>query len=549
MVAVGRRPSIGVALASLVLVAAGSLGLPRAALANLPFTVDSQLDAIDATSADDICATADGKCTLRAAVMQANATAGADTINLKAGTYTLTIPGRNEYESKTGDLNVDDSLTIVGAGSGSTIIQASAGGSGSGIDRLFYVRNAGVHLSISGVTIRRGNSLGASGGGISLAQSDLTLTLTNVVMNDNRNDGNSGPAISGSNDTITITGSRITNNHGGGAPIQTGAGAVTIRTTTISGNVTTGYGAISIQGGGTLLLDRSTISGNTAPIVGAIAFGADDGETTKVTIRNSTISGNTVTNTGGAIIRGRSTTPLVIESSTIAGNSGIGISANEAVATTRNSIISGNTKNCASTSSIQSKGHNLESGTGCGFHGSGDIQGQNPKLGTLGSNGGSTSTRALLSGSPAIDAGLNCPTVDQRGVSRPKDGNSDGTAVCDMGAYEAAAGTSPAPTPTPGGTPTASESASPEPSLAASPAASEAAASEGPSPGASPSSAAATAAPVSPAPTAEPSTPAGTSDTGVPWFLVVLILLAVIVGAAIPLLLSRRRPRTGPPPA
>jgi hypothetical protein len=42
------------------------------------------------------------------------------------------------------------------------------------------------------------------------------------------------------------------------------------------------------------------------------------------------------------------------------------------------------------------------------------------------------------SGSPAIDAGDDgaCPSVDILGNPRPEDGNDDGSAVCDMGAYE-----------------------------------------------------------------------------------------------------------------
>ena len=56
-------------------------------------------------------------------------------------------------------------------------------------------------------------------------------------------------------------------------------------------------------------------------------------------------------------------------------------------------------------------------------------------------NGGPTPTIALLPGSPAIDlvpagSGL-CPATDQRGVTRPVDGDDDGTAACDAGAYEA----------------------------------------------------------------------------------------------------------------
>jgi hypothetical protein len=63
-----------------------------------------------------------------------------------------------------------------------------------------------------------------------------------------------------------------------------------------------------------------------------------------------------------------------------------------------------------------------------------------PKLARLQNNGGPTPTRALMLGSPAIDAGppTDCPATDQRGVSRPRDGNGDGTARCDIGAYEVA---------------------------------------------------------------------------------------------------------------
>jgi hypothetical protein len=72
-----------------------------------------------------------------------------------------------------------------------------------------------------------------------------------------------------------------------------------------------------------------------------------------------------------------------------------------------------------------------------GYTGTGNIK-QNPMLGKLEDNGGFTWTHALLAGSPAIDAGdpTNCPQVDQRGVSRPVDGNLNGEARCDMGAFE-----------------------------------------------------------------------------------------------------------------
>ena len=60
------------------------------------FTVDATHDAVDASPGDGVCADAGGACTLRAAVMETNALAGADEISLPPGTYVLSIPGAGE---------------------------------------------------------------------------------------------------------------------------------------------------------------------------------------------------------------------------------------------------------------------------------------------------------------------------------------------------------------------------------------------------------------------------------------------------------------------
>ena len=62
-----------------------------------------------------------------------------------------------------------------------------------------------------------------------------------------------------------------------------------------------------------------------------------------------------------------------------------------------------------------------------------------PALLPLGYYGGSTPMFALQANSPAIDAGpadVCAGMVDQRSVLRPRDGNRDGKAACDIGAYE-----------------------------------------------------------------------------------------------------------------
>jgi hypothetical protein len=67
-----------------------------------------------------------------------------------------------------------------------------------------------------------------------------------------------------------------------------------------------------------------------------------------------------------------------------------------------------------------------------------------PRLLPLANNGGPTQTHALRSDSPAVDEGtgitsatfFDCPATDQRGFTRPVDGDGDGTAECDIGAFE-----------------------------------------------------------------------------------------------------------------
>jgi hypothetical protein len=101
---------------------------------------------------------------------------------------------------------------------------------------------------------------------------------------------------------------------------------------------------------------------------------------------------------------------------------------------------------CAGT--LTSNGNNLLRVLNCTVNGSG-LTVADPLLGSLQNNGGATPTHALLTGSPAIDAGSSSGCrdslgtlllTDQRGATRHFDGNNDGAVRCDIGAVEFGSG-------------------------------------------------------------------------------------------------------------
>jgi CSLREA domain-containing protein len=160
--------AIGVALAGLAFVLPAPTAA-RSAPAALDIHVNSPSDILDFAPGDGVCETAHngGACTLRAAIQEADAHAGADTITLEPGvTYLLALPG-NENKALNGDLDITDTVTILGAGPNSTIIDGNGGATG---DRVFQITGTVV---ISGVTIMHGQSAGDGGGIENMGQ--LTL--------------------------------------------------------------------------------------------------------------------------------------------------------------------------------------------------------------------------------------------------------------------------------------------------------------------------------------------------------------------------------------
>jgi CSLREA domain-containing protein len=341
-------------------------------------------------TADGSC---DSDCSLREAIIAANASPDVDTISVPAGTYALSIAGREEDFAARGDLDIRESVTITGAGARQTIIDAN------GIDRVFHTPDLGgsypMTVNISGVTITGGVIPDRTGGGILHDWADATLNLTDSTVR-----GNSAA-------------------QGGG--IQNG----------IASEDTT------------MTIVRSTVSGNETPSLGG---GIQNRDT--LTLANTTISGNESGSYGGGIYQGSGT--LSISSSTIAFNTaaqpGGGIAMGSGSPTLRSTIVANNTapfhpgsNNCyvPLSAPITSQGKNLENGTSCGFTQRSDLN-ADPGLKPLRNNGGPTRTHALPEGSPAIDAGAIAigDRTDQRGVPRPFDGDGDGTLTDDIGAFE-----------------------------------------------------------------------------------------------------------------
>jgi hypothetical protein len=216
--------------------------------------------------------------------------------------------------------------------------------------------------------------------------------------------------------TLTLVGSTLSQNSSGlnGGGIFNSGGRMTISATTLDNNSADNGGGI--YNSGILTLTNSTLSQNQALAGhggGLYNFGLS---ATTAKLTNATLTLNQAASTGGGLYNDGGTITLL---NTIAAEQATGVDCFNNIG----AIVDG--------------GHNLDSDASCGLTPP-SISAGHASLGPLQNNGGATQTHALLSDSQALDAGNNsgCPTWDQRGVIRPLDGNSDGTAVCDIGAFE-----------------------------------------------------------------------------------------------------------------
>jgi len=240
-------PRICAALVSLVCVATTA----RAA----SYVVNSVLDLPDADPSDSACATAPPNpvCTLRAAVMQANASAGEDTIVLSNTTYVLTRVGYDQTASL-GDLDVTDRLIIQGNGA---TIDANGGVTA---DRAFEVVSGSLRLWLQDMTVRNGATPGY--GGAIYANDYLRLDGVDVVSNAAGLDGGGIYAT----DDLTVNSSLIADNtsqgsQGGGIALHdAGTKAIELSASEIARNHVLGA---SGSGGGIALDDALTFIDHT----------------------------------------------------------------------------------------------------------------------------------------------------------------------------------------------------------------------------------------------------------------------------------------------
>lgn len=453
------------------------------------FTVNNQLDIADDDPGNGVCETGNGNgiCTLRAAIQETNALSGADSIIVPSGTYTLTLKFEPDDDDAVGDdLDITDDLTILGADPITTIID------GNLMVRVLHVVFPQLEVQISGITVTGDNiTSGFPGNGI---YNLGTLYLDNAIIDSNEGDGDAEVGAIYNNGDMTISNSIISNNEGyyGGGVYNDGVmiiteseirgnlaskgagiynhGILTVEKVLVELNTADEGGGIFIEAGPVIIKDSILFSNSAIGRDGGGIY--DEGFAELLTIQNSTIHNNMTVQSGGGIAN---LGLLSMINSTVSGNTAAGsggglyspgfggqtflystITNNTATNTNWDGIywedggsdttfegviLAGNgdgDDNCWGTSPPNSNGYNLDSGTSCGFTDPNDINSANPLLGPLADNGGPTLTHALDSLSPAIDegGGPDCPDEDQRHSPRPSDGDGNGSAVCDIGAYE-----------------------------------------------------------------------------------------------------------------
>ncbi|MHA3771810.1 hypothetical protein ACXR0O_09770 [Verrucomicrobiota bacterium sgz303538] len=239
---------------------------------------------------------------LRQAVLNANASPGADTIVFKAAAVS------GEIALTSGEIDITDSVIIKGPGAAKLAIDALD------LSRIFNIDDgtaAVKKVTISGLSMLAGNSgTVEGGGGVHCLES---ITLVNSVVSGCRAPGSPTSAPYGGGLYIVTDGqaiirnSKITGNvsgRGAGGIFVRAEGGIQIINTVISANSSVGLGGgvyahVHPNGTGDILITGSTITNNTAGLGGGLNIDNDPPATGRkagtITIRDTLISGNSAT--------------------------------------------------------------------------------------------------------------------------------------------------------------------------------------------------------------------------------------------------------------
>jgi len=380
------------------------------------FTVDSTADSGDINPGDGVCSTAtkNGVCTLRAAVQEANALAGADAIVFSLAANSAITMTTGTAESATNNrraLTLTESLSIDGA-------------------------------AVPGLTISGGwNSVGGStvGWGIFTAPTSTTAASRTIALSNLRLiNGNPGPLNGG-------TSNGVANSNGGALFVQ--GGTVNVNRVTFDNNHANDGSAIDLETGTTVNVTNSTFSNGKSRDDGG---GVDVSAGATANFTNTTFAYNRAQfgdnagtgGTGGALrVDGTANFTYV----TMAYNVGAAAGAVDVrgSVSVKNSLVISNTRvngaveSCSA--AVNDRGNNWgEPPNTCGFASTNVRSASEYALSSaLANNGGPTQTLALATASVAngaipegADCGAGVGTADQRGVARAVGGG------CEPGAFE-----------------------------------------------------------------------------------------------------------------
>jgi len=394
--------------------------------------VNATTDSVDATPGDGVCADTAGRCTLRAAIMESNASAGTQLVRVPAGTVTLSLTsGSNRF-----GIAITDNVTIRGVErsrglSPTSIVTvdpaagATSGGFGFPVFRIAPTGSTSISVHMADLTLR--NGFGLYGGAV---DNRAALLVQRCLV-----EGSTHAAQGGgfwNTGTLTLEHTTVRDNaavDGGGI---FNSGTVIVRQSTLSGNSASDEGGALHAWFGLVDLVNSTISGNVARQGGGLSLLYP----VVTALRHTTFSTNRTTAGAGGAIHADLNASVLIAHSIVAGNAATPNETADARATLGS--LGHNLIGVCTTSGLASC--RLTGGTTTDLFGSASTP-LDAVLLDLADNGGLTRSHLPHDSSPAVDAGnsdepandanaLACAQKDQRGGARPAEG------ACELGAVE-----------------------------------------------------------------------------------------------------------------